>query len=73
MLAVLRGFSQARIEALTFVRLQNIYSVHASHKACRNDGLMMFKDVIAAFYDTDTKCVNRDGNILGRLMLKCPI
>jgi hypothetical protein len=23
---------------------------------------MMFEDVIAAFYDTDTKCVNRDGN-----------
>jgi len=47
-------------------------SVNASHKACRlrhKDGLMILRDVIAAFFDTDTKYVNTNGNTLGCLML----
>jgi hypothetical protein len=46
-------------------------SVHASHKSCRlrrEDGLVMFREIIAVYYDT--KYINTDGNILGCLMLK---
>jgi len=51
---------------------RNKVSVNVSHKACRlrhKNGLMIFKDVIAAYFDTDTKSVNTNGNILGCLML----